>query len=155
MRLLGTAFISLSVVVCACTDEVDPWPGAERTTLTHATGFSIQLPRDIYRVYRTDKGFEIRPIGAERMRAPTEISVRVESETVVPGDWPESREVAGHDVHYRVTHEEGGSGGDLYTFEAWIPLKGSHVRLTEQIQAETMRPPRFAEAWAIAASISW
>jgi hypothetical protein len=150
------AVIAVVVFTLACGDSEDPqpeaWVGAELVAVSHPNGLVLELPQGLYLVETTAAGFRIRPKGAQRMRSPFEIRIEVGGESPPDGDWPQRRELRGHQVRFRLETHEGGSGGTEHVLHAWQTSGEAVLTLQQRVQFEGPGRPEFRDGWAVLAT---
>ncbi len=105
-------------------------------TVARPKGFTEGLEAD--RIVLTETG---------DLRSPRIISVSL-SETAPLLDDPDTRDVKGEKVRYKVGEEGSGSGGTEYQLQAVRAVGPKFLVLTAFVQVEG-RTPDFATAWAV------
>lgn len=110
-------------------------------------GLSMELPGD-YQTARTGPSLGVFSPQRDHARSPVNIILSLSERQP---DLPEARtkQIAGRGIHYRVTTEPGGSGGEELRLRAWIESRGRFIVLDSSVQPESGGDPDFAVEWAI------
>ncbi|WP_437947432.1 Tsi3 family protein [Sorangium sp. So ce296] len=140
---LAWAPVALALIACS--------PKESAVVVTHPNGLSLSISPALV-VRERPTGFVVSTPDSASRRVPVavELSLRAgPSPASTEGPWPESRDVAGRKVFYRIEESEGGSGGSSYTLRAWARHGSGHVLVEQIAQAEPPAKPEFSLAWTI------
>lgn len=118
------------------------------TVLTHANGLTISVPAALAAT-QTASGFRMQTRAA--VRNPVVIVIELH-DTLPPETLTRHRLVNRMRVRYRVTEEEGGSGGPEFRLEAARQMAARHIFLALTHQAEWPARPDFDLGWRILTS---
>ncbi|MCK5230931.1 MAG: Tsi3 family protein [Desulfobulbaceae bacterium] len=148
--------VAVSVIMfgCSSSNEALPksWEGSERIVVSHSNGLILELPPAVYRIDETADGFLVQPVGAERMRNPFEIQVRLAGKSPPAGLWLHRCDLGERQAHYRTETHEGGSGGAGHVLQAWQSHGDVVLTLRQLVQVEGPNEPDFRDGWAIFAA---
>lgn len=139
------------LVAGACSGLTDSGSRNEQTmqTLRHPDGFAVRFDSDAFSAEQTERGYHFVAAGGGERRSPSEVDVMLEQGAEAAGSWPESRELDGRRVRYRIATRPGGSAGDLFVLTAWVECSAHHLVVRQEAQAETPAEADFTPAWSI------
>jgi hypothetical protein len=145
----------LCALLCSACARVPPPMKIVKET-QHANGLTVGVPEG-FEARQTADGFVVEPPGGQnlRVRFPVAAGVALVKGGGVPDESSLRRKsVGGKEVSYRVTKEEGGSGGEVYTLNAFERVAGGHVRYSQAMQSE-MGEPDFQLCWTLVGSTKY
>jgi len=137
---------------CACSrlQQVRSEDKNDMRTINHPNGMSVRYDGDKFSVRQIDNGFEFLDSNAAYVRSPSSVEVKLEPGSEPSGQWPKTKDVDGHRVHYRIEMKPGGSSGDAYTLIGWTNCSASHyLSIRQKVEAETAEAADFSSAWAL------
>lgn len=121
-----------------------------------SNGLSVGVPEG-FEAKPTDKGFAVEPSGNQNLE--TRYPVVAYVSLIRQGEVKEessfqTRTVGGKEILYRVTKSDGGSGGDIYTLDAFERVPGGRISYSQAMQSEVGEPD-FTLCWTLVGSTKY
>lgn len=118
----------------------------------HPNGLTLGVPEG-FEARQTGDGFVVEPAGNQNREVRRPVVVNI---ALGKGDAPdepslETKSLGRREVRYGVTKREGGSGGEVYAFDAFERVPGGHVRYSQAMQSDAGEPD-FGLCWALVVS---
>jgi len=118
-------------------------------TLHHPDGLAVRFDANAFSAEPIDRGYRFVPVDAAEQRSPQAVDLTLEQGAGAAGSWPESKELDGRRVRYRIDTRPGGSAGDPFVLIAWVDCSARHVMVRQEAQAETPAEADFNPAWSL------
>lgn len=122
----------------------------------HSNGLVIGVPEG-YEAKQRDAGFVVEPEGDRnsQVRRPIAAYVSLVMGKELPRDSPLlSKSLDGKEVRYHVSKDEGGSGGEVHTLNAFESVPGGYIECSQATQTEHGEPD-FALCWSLIKSAKY
>ncbi|HEY6880229.1 MAG TPA: Tsi3 family protein [Polyangiales bacterium] len=126
-------------------------PTVATKTASGLGGVTFSIPSD-YEIDERDGELRVYQPSRERRRSPVAIIL------TSPRDAPawrgaETRSLAGRDVHFLLSREDGGSGGEAVQLKAWTTVDHRIVMVESVVQPDVGGDAEFKAEWAILSTL--
>jgi len=114
----------------------------------HPNGLVIELNKD-FSAKENDNGFIVEPAGGsnQNVRFPVEIKISLHKGKEFPNDDLLKRKDAGNrKISYRTEKDNGGSGGEAYSFTGFEKISDGYIKYSQTIQSKYSEPD-FQTIW--------
>lgn len=114
----------------------------------HPNGLVVKLNKD-FSAKENESGFIVEPAGSsnQNVRFPVEIKISLHKGKEFPNDDLLKRKDAGNrKISYRTEKNDGGSGGETYSFTGFEKISDGYIEYSQTIQSEYSEPD-FQTIW--------
>lgn len=122
----------------------------------HPNGLAVKLNKD-FSARENDSGFVVEPAdGSNRnVRSPFEIKISLRRGEEFPNDNSlKLKNVGNRKISYRTEKDDGGSGGETYSFTGFEKISGGYLKYSQAIQSEDSEPD-FKTIWEMIENTSF
>jgi hypothetical protein len=116
-------------------------------------GLALEVPGE-YETARVGESLRVFSPQRERTRSPPSIMIST-SATQPELAGAQVRNIDNRAIHFVVSEEPGGSGGDGVRLRAWVQSNGRFVVLDSMVQPDSGGDRDFRAEWAILPTLSW
>ncbi len=142
----------LSALTMNCGVISNNQPKGNMSEHIHKNGLTVKLPENLS-AKQSDNGFTIEPADGsnKNLRIPIEINIGLvadKSNGFPDESLSKNKTVATRNIKYQIQKDDGGSGGESYTFTGYETVANDYIKYSQMLQSKYDEPD-FATLWQI------
>jgi hypothetical protein len=142
--------IFLWAMTIACTVEPQQKAQTNMREYIHPNGLAVKLSND-FAAKEFENGFIVEPSDGsnKNVRMPVEIKISLLKNKQLPKDNSlQSKDFGNRKINYKITKDDGGSGGETYSFVGFENVSDGYVEYSQNLQSKYSEPD-FQKVWEI------
>jgi hypothetical protein len=145
-------WLLLSALTLNCSVISNHQPKGNMSEYIHKNGLTVKLPENLS-AKQSDTGFTIEPAddSNKNLRIPIEINIGLftdKNNVFADESLTKNKTVANRNIKYQIQKDDGGSGGETYTFVGYETTAKGFIKYSQMLQSKYDEPD-FATLWQI------